>query len=400
MPIDFGTNLNTRKNDEIFGDANANGTVAASKVTAPSLQYNTGISDISDTGEGLDDFTFDTKINLEKPTVPAEELAAQQILISDEEMEYLGIKITNPTLTELLAAITNKVRSNIAGDDKVKASGGEVSALDSETLGCLLMMLGSKGTDEVIKTFQKTLSDKIRKRAAENNKYLEEVVKTNNKNIEAKKEALEAEAKAKLLGWLSGILSAFAAIASAVLTVLSFGVATPLAVAVCVIACTGAAASATSSALSIAAIYNPENEALGKASMALGICGAVLSIASGVTSWVGVAKGALTAATVNTTVRIAAICMQFSSGVTGGVSGIVNGAASLDLAETQKKLADMKIHLDKLDQEIQILTKFIEKLQQTIKDLVAEVLDREANAGEMLQQIMSTNLNIGDNLKC
>ena len=91
MPIDFGTNLNTRKNDEIFGDANANGTVAASKVTAPSLQYNTGISDISDTGEGLDDFTFDTKINLEKPTVPAEELAAQQIFISDEEMEYLGI---------------------------------------------------------------------------------------------------------------------------------------------------------------------------------------------------------------------------------------------------------------------------------------------------------------------
>lgn len=73
------------------------------------------------------------------------------------------------------------------------------------------------------------------------------------------------------------------------------------------------------------------------------------------------------------------------SSLTQGSTQIATGVMNIESAKTQRTLADIKIEMAKLDQEIEVLVAFIDALTQDIQKFTEDYLKNEQEAAETLQ---------------
>ncbi|MBP5191191.1 MAG: type III secretion system translocon subunit SctE [Opitutales bacterium] len=288
-----------------------------------------------------------------------------------------------------------------------------------------------------------------------NQKYLKETIEVNAKNVKAKNDQIAAEKKRKAWGIFGAIVSAIVTIVATVATVMTCGAASPLGV----LAIAGCTACLASSSLTIAAacVTDPVlKEKLQTAATILGIIGTLLTIISSVGAYNAAAKAAQKAATEGVMIEMADLGSQaanagkvavgaenaaqaaingvgkwqafknllssictvkagaqpipylqtinavFASitGVTSGVTNIINSANEMRLSELEKQLAEAKINQKKIDQEIAILSKAIEICSNNLQQCIQDILANEEKAAQTIQQMMDTSLKLDRQIGC
>ena len=385
MSIDLRTNINAGK---VFGNPEVNNANSL-ELSAIPIRHNRGITNISDV-EGNKMFSPTAKPTLSKPEITVEELAVKTLDLTFHPEISKNLNIgSQPTLSEFMSAYVNKVKNNIGqltGDEKVKQS----DALDSETLNCLLQLftLGSKS--KLIETLKTTLNAKVNARAAENQSYIDKNVDVQKARAEKQQEQAKVQASQKRWGIVGASISIIAAIASTVLTVATFGAAAPLAI----LAYAACAATVVGCTCTIGSLVTG-NETLSKVGKWFGIAGAVLSLVGGIGNYFG--KAIEKAPDV---LQFASVIAGCASGVTSGGSQIINGLNQKDLAKLEKELAETKIGLEKLDQEISLLSDFIQRVSDYIRQFMKDIFQNEEKAAEMLRQMFNAAFGIGQNIKC
>ncbi len=394
MPVDLVTNLNAEKTLE---NPDVNDASAPTKPVEPNpVNNNKGITEVSNAeNDFITTFSGTPKPSLREPEIPVGRLIDQTLTLAPEVAKMLNVS-TQPTLGEFITSCTGKLIGNIgqmASDDKVMEAGGSPGKFDSEILDCLILLLTMDSKSNLIQTLKDTLQAKINDRAANNQKQIDKNVEVAEKNAEAIKKQEEAEARRKAWGILGAALSIVAAIVACAVTVATCGVGSSLAIAMTTLAISGCAATCVGSGLTIAGLA-AGNEALQKAGMWVGVAGGILSLGSGIGSIWAAANH------VNNLLRIMATISGAVSGVTSSSGQIVDGINQMDLAKTEKELANLKIDLKKLDKEIEVLSDMIDKVANAIQNFMKDLFQDEEEVARMVQQMMKTSLDIGSNVKC
>ncbi len=397
MPVDNTTNLNIKNPSDILGNSDVNNASATTKTVEPNPVNNTkGITDVSSTEDNfITTFSGTPKPSLREPEISVGQLVDQTLTLAPEVAKMLNLN-TQTTVGEFVTSCVGKLTDNIgksASDDKVREAGGAHGKFDSEMLDCLILLLTMGSKSNLIETLKNTLQAKIKDRSATNQKLIDKNTDVAEKNAEVVKQQEEAEAKQKVWGILGAALAIVAAIASCALTVATCGLGAPLAIAMTTLAIIGCTATCVGSSLTIAGLATG-NEDLQKAGMWLGVAGGVLSLGSGI--------GSIWAATQHASnlLKILSIVSGAAAGVTSSTGQIVNGFAQEDLAETEKELANAKISLDKLQQQIDLLSDMIDKIANSIQNFMKDLFQDEEEVGQMISQMMKTALDIEQNVKC
>lgn len=405
--FDFNPNVtagNTPQISEEVGEAQATGAPAK---TAPKLDIDAGITETSEIGKKI---IFDSKEDgkpiLVKPQIALDAASEFEMTLSENLASLLGkqnatykdlVNFFKEFLSKEQVCVGNKQKIDDSEEDKNgsvdtgKAADVDIdlSKLDGDSLAFLCVMLCQKSKSEMVQTLKNVLSAKIKDKEATNAAYLDKLNETAQKNLDA----IEAQKAAKKRSLFKAIFSLFATIVTTIvgvaLTVSTFGAAAPaLCVAAATLTVVGGLASATSDVLTIAMVCekDPEKQQkLNTACMALGICGAVLSIGACIFSAVKAPQEA--AKLIKNLSRIAE---GVSSAVSGGFD-IWNGAANLELAKTQKELADMKIALEQVDFDIKQLTEFIDHINEFVEAFIKNMLEGEEAAASTLQADAAAN---------
>ena len=396
MPVDNTTNLNISNPGDILKNQDVNDASAPTKPVTTPVNNNKGITEVSNAeNDFITTFSGTPKPSLREPEIPAGQLIDQALTLAPEVAKMLNLSAQS-TLGEFVTACVGKLTDNIgktALDAATREMGGTEGKFDSEILDCMILLLTMDSKSNLIQTFKDTLQAKINDRATTNQKLIDKNVEVADKNAEAVKKQEEAEARRKAWGIFGAVFSAIAAVFAAAVTVASCGTATPIAVAMTTLAIAGCTATVYGSAATIAGLAT-DNEKLQQVGMWFGVAGGVLSLASGI--------GSIWAATnhVNNLLRITATVSGAVSGVTSSTGQIVDGINQKDLAETEKELANLKIARDKLDQQIELLSDMIDKISKGIQNFVKDLLQDEEEVAQMVQQMMKTSLDIGQNVKC
>ncbi len=453
MPVDLGTNINVRPPYPLEELDPAN---TALKVTR-SLQHNAGITNISEAEEIFASFSPLTKPTLTAPTVSLTE--AEEVVLDENAARLLQIG-THSNVLELTQACLAKLQHSglWASDPKEQNKSALEKAafqFDDESMECLCLLLTMGSKSKLVETLKEALKDKIRVRDEINQKYLKETIEVNAKNVKAKNDQIAAEKKRKAWGIFGAIVSAIVTIVATVATVMTCGAASPLGV----LAIAGCTACLASSSLTIAAacVTDPVlKEKLQTAATILGIIGTLLTIISSVGAYNAAAKAAQKAATEGVMIEMADLGSQaanagkvavgaenaaqaaingvgkwqafknllssictvkagaqqipylqtinavFASitGVTSGVTNIINSANEMRLSELEKQLAESKINQKKIDQEIAVLSKAIEICSNNLQQCIQDILANEEKAAQTIQQMMDTSLKLDRQIGC
>lgn len=398
MPVDNTTNLNINNSSDILGNRDIDKASATTKpVELHPVTNNKGITDVSSNTENdfITTFSGTPKTSLRQPDVSLGQLAEQTLTLAPEAAKMLNLS-TQPILGEFITSCVGKLTGDIgktALDAATLKAGDTLGKFDSEMLDCLILLLTMDSKSNLIQTLKDTLQAKINDRTANNQKQIDKNVEVAEKNAEAIKKQEEAEARRKAWGILGAALSIVAAIVACAFTVATCGVGSSLAIAMTTLAISGCAATCVGSGLTIAGLA-AGNEALQKAGMWCGVAGGVLSLASGIGSIWAAANH------VNNLLRIMATISGAVSGVTSSSGQIVDGINQMDLAKTEKELANLKIDLKKLDKEIEVLSDMIDKVANAIQNFMKDLFQDEEEVARMVQQMMKTSLDIGSNVKC
>ena len=397
MPVDAQINLNIKDSSDILGNSDVNNASATTKPVEPNpVTNNRGITEVSNAeNDFITTFPGTPKPSLREPEIPAGQLIDQTLTLAPEVAKALNLN-TQTTLGEFIIACTNKMTDTIgkiASDGKLKEAGVTQGKFDSEMMECLVMLLTMDSKSKLIQTLQNTLQAKINDRKAANQDLIDKNTEVAEKNVEQVKKKEEAEAKRKAWGILGAIFSAIVAIFSAVITVLTCGAATPLAAGITTLAICGCAMTVAGSVCTIAGLATG-NEKLQQIGMWLGLAGGAFSLVSGIGSIWGAVNH------VNNLLRIMATVAGAVSGVTSSTGQIVNGFAQKELAEIEKELNNIKISLDKLQQQINLLSDMIDKVANSIRNFMKDLFKDEEEVSQMVQQMMKTALDIEQNVKC
>ena len=400
MSVDNTTNLNISNAGDIFKNQDVNNTSSPTKIKLSPVNNNAGITEMSTIEEdSTTTFSDAPKPELRQPEISLEQIGEKTITVTPEMAETLDIESKTMTISEFIAACTEKIKGNIGKSELGKAlvnGDGTSTKFDSETMECLILLLTMDSKSNLIQTLRNTLQAKIKDRAAKNQEYIDKTAEQDQKNAEQIQKAKEAKKRKKKWGIFGAIMSAIIAIVSAVVTVATLGIAAPaaiVAVAACVVTCVG-------SALSIAGIAT-DNKDLQKAGMWVGIAGAVLSLGAGITGFFSkIPEMASKLAKLATVMKCVATAFNTMSGVSQSIFKIIDGINQMDLAEQQKKLEDLKISMTKLDQEIKLLSDMIDKIANFIQDFMKDLFHDEEEVASMIQQMMNAALGIEQNVKC
>ncbi len=393
MPVDAQINLNIKNSSDILGNSDVNNASAPTKPVEPNpVTNNRGITEVSNAeNDFITTFPGTPKPSLREPEIPAGQLIDQTLTLAPEVAKALNLSTQTP-LGEFIIACTNKMTDTIgkiASDGKLKEAGVTQGKFDSEMMECLVMLLTMDSKSKLIQTLQNTLQAKINDRKAANQELIDKNTEVAEKNVEQVKKKEEAEAKRKAWGILGAIFSAIVAVFSVILTVVTCGAATPVGVA----AICGCAMTVAGSACTIAGLATG-NEKLQQIGMWLGLAGGVFSLASGIGSIFAVTNQA------SNLLKIMAAVAGAVSGVTSSTGQIVNGFAQKELAEIEKELNNIKISLDKLQQQINLLSDMIDKVANSIQNFMKDLFKDEEEVSQMVQQMMKTVLDIEQNVKC
>ena len=397
MSVDNTTNLNISNAGDIFKNQDVNNTSSPTKIKLSPVNNNAGITEMSTIEEdSTTTFSDAPKPELRQPEISLEQIGEKTITVTPEMAETLNIESKTMTISEFIAACTEKIKGNIGKSELGKAlvnGDGTSTKFDNETMECLILLLTMDSKSNLIQTLRNTLQAKIKDRAAKNQEYIDKTAEQDQKNAEQIQKAKEAEERRKKWGIFGAIMSAVLAIVSAVVTVATLGIAAPaaiVAVAACAVTCVG-------SSLSIAGIVT-DNKGLQTAGMWAGVAGAVLSLGAGIT---GVfSKVAEMASKLATVMKFVATALNTVSGVSQSIFKIIDGINQMDLAEQQKKLEDLKIDMTKLDQEIKLLSDMIDKIANFIQEFMKDLFHDEEEVASMIQQMMNAALGIEQNVKC
>lgn len=453
MPVDLGTNLNVRIP---YPSEELDSSNPALKVTR-SLQNNTGITDISEVEEIFANFSSPVKPTLTAPTLQPSEV--EELVLDENTARLLQIG-THANIAEFSQACLAKLQQSgfFASEPKEQGKNAlekAVSQFDNESMECLCLLLTMGSKSKLVETLKETLKDKIRLRDEVNQKFLKETIDVNTKNVKTKNEQIAAEEKRKKWGIFGAILGAIVSIFATVATVFTCGAASPLGV----VAIAGGVTCVASSGLNIAAacVTNPELKAkLQTFGTILGIVGTLLTIISSVGAYNAAAKAAAQKAAEGTMIEMADLSSKAAnvskiavgaenaaqtamngvgnwqalknflsaafkvkagaaqvsylktinavfasiSGVTSGVTNIVNSVNEMRLSELEKELAESKINLKKLDQEISILSKAIESVSNDLQQFIKDLLSNEEKAAQTIQQMMDTSLSLDRQIGC
>ena len=397
MSVDNTTNLNISNAGDIFKNQDVNNTSSPTKIKLSPVNNNAGITEMSTIEEdSTTTFSDAPKPELRQPEISLEQIGEKTITVTPEMAETLNIESKTMTISEFIAACTEKIKGNIGKSELGEAlvnGDGTSTKFDNETMECLILLLTMDSKSNLIQTLRNTLQAKIKDRAAKNQEYIDKTAEQDQKNAEQIQKAKEAEERRKKWGIFGAIMSAVLAIVSAVVTVATLGIAAPaaiVAVAACAVTCVG-------SSLSIAGIVT-DNKDLQTAGMWVGVAGAVLSLGAGIT---GVfSKVAEMASKLATVMKFVATALNTVSGVSQSIFKIIDGINQMDLAEQQKKLEDLKIDMTKLDQEIKLLSDMIDKIANFIQEFMKDLFHDEEEVASMIQQMMNAALGIEQNVKC
>ena len=389
------------------------------------------------TGEGIDQIiesfaeenpTFtnalkNNKDKLKKPEGELSELMEANVEIPKELAEKLGLATSKTNEAKVTVSIGIFTQAALKQHLKENDNTFGLGNLNSETIDLLCLLLCQESKTELIETLKATLKSKVAERANLSSEYQEKTVNMANEQVEAQK-AAEAAKKASIF---SAIFNAIAAvigcIVGAIITAATLGAGTAIGATIIALSVAACVCTLASSGCQIAAICTDDPEVkdkLNKASMGLGICGAVIGLAASIGNLAGgaikgfvegakiigkglvkgltksilkIAKNAAKSAAksavkdLNKITKLFEMFGNISTAITSMAQGgteIASGILNIESAKTQRSLADIKIQMAKLDQEIETLVAFIDSLTKDVQKFMEDFLKNEQEAVETL----------------
>lgn len=322
------------------------------------------------------------------------------ITLSESVKEFLGVMADSMSYWDLVLAYAEEMYQELDSDD-LGIDLGEIGAEDIEML-CILLCQKSKS--ELVKTLKATLESKVDQRNRLNDDYTKKQMEVVEQQQKAEKEAK----KAKVRGIFKSIFGAVAAVVglavSIVLAAGTLGAASAGSVAM-IAACVGiglsvvsTACTLTTSGLSIATLCGKGNDKMNMANMIIGGIGAVAGLAAAICSGIGAYNAAKNvvegAKSLSTTVKTVCNTVNGLTQIAEGSLGVADGAENIKAAKVQRDLETIKIQLFELDEDIKILSQFMDSLSEDVQEFIKNMLECEQLAASELKNMVDSMLSL------
>lgn len=279
----------------------------------------------------------------------------------------------------------------------------DLDKLDGNDIEMLCLLLCQSSKDKLVGILKNALAAKIDDRNALNQDLINEKEKITAEQVKAAKAAKKSKIRNILKSVFAIVTGIVAVVASAVAVAATAGAGGALFVAACVglgLSIASATCTAATSSLSIASMSISDEKVkarLEKANMAIGIAGALVGIAASVCSGVALVKAGKALSDV---ARIFQTLGEISDGLVQaaeGSLGVVESVENLKLADTQRKIENIKIDQEKITQTIEELTSSIDSIKNSIQEMIQNVLESESSAAKALEGQTSNLLSLGAN---
>ncbi len=282
----------------------------------------------------------------------------------------------------------------------------DLDKLDGSDIEMLCLLLCQSSKDKLVKILENALKSKINDRSALNDELIKEKEKIAAEQVKAAKAAKKAKTRSIIKSVLGVVAAVIAVVAAAAVVVGTAGAGGVPAVMACVglgLAIFSATCTVATSSLSIASMYTSNEKVkarLDKANMVIGIVGAVAGIAASICSGVALANLAKVGKSLSEVAKIVQTATQIGDSavqVTDGSLGIVEGVENLKLADTQRRIENIKIDKEKITQNIEELTSSIDSIKNFIQEIIQNVLESESSAAKALEEQTRNLLSLGAN---
>ncbi|HCI56636.1 MAG TPA: hypothetical protein DEW74_00760 [Opitutae bacterium] len=328
---------------------------------------------------------------LKAPTTSLVDISSTPLKLSEEVAQQVGIS-SNTTFYEFTKACLSKIQA--LNNTSSTPSSNLLEGEDFEYL-CTLLTLQSKS--KLIEVLKETLTEKIKSRNNLQQKFIQDQAEATSKQVQAEKERLEAERKAKALGIFGAIFSAIVSIFAAIVTVVTFGAATPLAVAVTTMAISSAVLCTTASALTIAALCTKDPKLAAKLSVAASIIGCVGAVVGVVSSVCSFKLNPQDIAQFSNLLKMISTGLQCTNAVVSGTFSIMQGVDQMKLAELEKKIGEYQVNMLKMDKEIESLSKFIDMIAKSVEEFIKDMLLIEEQGQQIMEEVQDTQNTLANN---